>query len=155
MSNSRRRRWAVWYGAYLPVVLGASLVVSGAGAAPQTTEPAVLTQVPVTITNKGVTITPDQYTRGSTARFPRGAIIDFVIKNRGTHFYKARLLLTSHYVFSKYEQKVRTVTSDVAAKPGGTIHLKINFYFRSKFALQALLAGNGKTHGAAAPIVIF
>jgi hypothetical protein len=153
MSRSGPKRWALLCGVCLPALLGTTLVVSGAGATPQTTEPAVLTQVPVTIADKGVTITPDQYTRGSTARFPRGAIIDFVIKNRGTHFYKARLTLTSHYVFSKYERKARTITTDTAAKPGGTIHLKINFYFRGKFALQAQLAG--KTHGAAAPIVIF
>jgi hypothetical protein len=153
MRNGRRRSWLAGCSACSLLVLGATLGVSGAGAAPRTTEPAVLTQVPATITNKGLTIARDQYTRGGTARFPRGAIIDFVIKNRGTHFYRARLALQSHYVFSKYEQNTKTVTSDVAAKPGGTIHLKINFYFRSKFALQAILAG--KAHGTAAPIVIF
>ena len=153
MSHSGLKR-AVLVGVCLPAVLG-SVVISGASAAPRTTEPAALTQVPVKITDKAVIIASDKYTRGSTARYPRGAIIDFVITNRGTHYYKARLALTSHYVFSKYEQRAKTVTSNVAAKPGGTIHLKVNFYFRSKFALQALLAGSGKTHGAAAPIVIF
>jgi hypothetical protein len=151
MSRSGLKRLC---GVCLPAVIG-FLVISGASAAPRTTEPAALTKVPVKITDKGVTIASDKYTRGSTARYPRGAIIDFEITNRGTRFYKARLALTGNYTFSKYEQKARTVTSDVAAKPGGTIHLKINFYFRSKFAMQALAAASGKAHGAAAPIVVF
>ena len=155
MSNSRRRRWAVGCGACLLVFLGASLVVSGAGAAPRTTEPAVLTQVAVKITDKALIISRDKYTRGSTTRYPRGAIIDFVITNRGTRYYKAELLLTSRYVFSKYEAHVRSVKTPSAAAPGGTIHLKVNFYFRSKFELRALLSLSGKKHGTGAPIVVF
>jgi hypothetical protein len=155
MSNSRRRRWTAGCGACLLVSLGASLVVSGASAAPRTTEPAALTQVAVKITDKAVIIARDKYTRGSTTRYPRGAIIDFVITNRGTRYYKAELLLIGKYAFSKYEQHIRSVKTPAAAAPGGTIHLKVNFYFRSKFELRALLSVSGKKHGAAAPIVVF
>jgi hypothetical protein len=112
-----------------------------------------LTQVPVTITNKAVIIARDKYTRGSTARYPRAALIDFVITNQGTRPYKAQLLLTGNYRPSKYERQATSLTTAKAAAPGRTIHLKINFYFRSTFELRALLGG--RKHGAAAHIVIF
>jgi len=148
MSDMSRRSLVVC--TCLTALIAVGLAVSGASA---TTAPSSLTTVNVTMTDKGMTIAPDQYTRNDTARYPRGAIIDFAIKNRGTHFYKARLSLTGKYTFSKYEQKARSVTTGAAAKPGGTLHLKVNFYFRNKFALQAILGG--KSHGAAAPIVVF
>jgi hypothetical protein len=40
-----------------------------------------------------------------------------------------------------------------AVAPGRKVHLRINFYFRSTFALQAML--NGKQQGKLAPILIF
>jgi hypothetical protein len=130
-----------------------ALVGAGsAAAAPRTTEPASLTQVKVSITDKAVSIARDRFTKGSLTRYPRGAIIDFLITNRGTKPYKAELQLTGKYSFSKYERKVTSVRSALI-QPGRKAHLQVNFYFRSKFSLLALL--DGKTPGPHTPILIF
>jgi hypothetical protein len=134
------------------VSLGAAAVLAGAAvAAPRTTEPAAITQVKVSVTDKGVAIAKDKFTKGKLTRYPRGAIIDFVIQNKGSKPYQAELLLAGKHDFSKYESATTSVRTK-PVKPGTIAHLKINFYFRSKFLLQSLL--KGKTQ-ASAPITIF
>lgn len=150
-SQSVHRHTAIRYGSCLAALLGFG-IVSTAGAAPRTTAPAALTQVKVSITDKAVLIARDKFTQGSLTRYPRGAIIDFLITNRGTKAYRAQLLLTGQHNFTKYENKGTSVTSPAVA-PGRKAHLRINFYFRSRFALLALLGG--KRHGELARILIF
>ena len=154
MHRSRRgRRWTrIRYAAPVLAAVLCLAGVSGVAAAPQTTAPDVLTQVKVSITDASVRIARDKFTQGSLARYPRGAIIDFVVTNRGTKPYNAELLLTGKHTFTKYEIKGTSIKSP-PIPPGRTAHVRVNFYFRSTFAIRALL--NGKEHGQHAPIRIF
>src|SRR5882757_8469014 len=61
--------------------------LSGAGAAaaaPETTEPGQVYPVKTTLTTAGVTIAKDKFTRNGNARYPRGAVIRYMITNRTT-----------------------------------------------------------------------
>ena len=105
----------------------------------------------VSVTDGSLMIARDKFTKGSLTRYPRGAIIDFIIQNKGSKPYQAELVLAGKHQFSKYEAGTTSVKTK-PVPPGTIAHLRINFYFRSKFVLQTLLGG--KTH-ARAPIVIF
>src|SRR5258707_8354125 len=64
--------------------LGTILVVvltTPAFAAQRTTIPNVVVHVPVALTDNSLKIRVDKYTLGGTTRYPRGSIIDFMIKN--------------------------------------------------------------------------
>jgi hypothetical protein len=108
----------------------------------------------VALTDTSIKIERDRYTtRDGVTRYPRGAIIDFAIKNEGKQAHTARLkLLTQHY-FSKYEQRVVEIPAGKKPiEPGAVRHLAINFYYRGSFALQLMADARSR---ASAPIVIF
>jgi len=130
----------------LVVLLGAGVVAANAGAVRQTTAPLQFYKVSVSITDTAVIVARDKNTRGSLSRYARGAEIDFRFNNRGTQPYEAELLTTG--------QDSEAVSEKTKAIATGQIgHLEVNFYYRSTFALQALL--NGKKHGTGAKIEVF
>jgi hypothetical protein len=55
---------------------------SVATAKPMTTEPGVIYKVKVTMKGTTVHIAPDRFTRNGKPRYPRGAIIQYVITNK-------------------------------------------------------------------------
>jgi len=55
---------------------------SVATAKPMTTEPGVIYKVKVTLTGTTIKIARDQFTRNGQPRYPRGAIIQYVITNK-------------------------------------------------------------------------
>jgi hypothetical protein len=69
-------------------VLAAALI---APSALSTTKPGVLYIVPVTITDKTVAIQKDRFTRHGVTRYPRGALIRFSVRNKGTKTYALRI----------------------------------------------------------------
>ncbi len=128
----------------------AAVFAANASAGLRTTKPSELTKVGVSLTDNAVKIARDRFTKGSLTRFPRGAIIEFVIVNRGTKPYRAELFLNGHEFTKSGARKTPARTR--AVKPGGRVRLQVNFYFRSRFTLKSL--ANGKSR-ASAPILIF
>jgi hypothetical protein len=125
-----------------------------AGAAPSTTAPDTPFRIDVVLTDGSVKIERDRFTaRDGTTRYPRGALIDFVIKNEGTHAQTARLKLLSQHYFSRSERRQDAIpVGKSPIRPGQVRHLAINFYFRGSFALQLMAGARPR---ASARIVIF
>jgi hypothetical protein len=131
-------------------ILAASVGIAAAAVAHATTAPATLYQVPVVVSEKGITI-EDRLTHRGTTDFPRGAIINFVIRNRSGQFQIVRLKLLSSHVFTKYEQDITVISAGKAIPPGGVRQFAINFYYRGLFALQVM---NTASHPRASAQVV-
>jgi hypothetical protein len=129
----------------------ATIVVSNASAAPRTTTPVFAYKVVVELTDKAVTLQTAKAAGLSSLTLQRGAVIQFVVTNRGTRPYKAELKLIGQHHFTQYESKIASLHTVVLA-PKRTGIVRVSFYFRSRFALQALL--NTKPHGSPAIINI-
>jgi hypothetical protein len=132
---------------------GACIAVVPAVSAPETTEPGAFSyQVAVVLTDNSVTIKDAKYTHHGLTMYPRGALIGFVITNKGKHPHTARLKLVSQHYFTASE-KTQTVipVGKTPIQPGDHRHFGIDFYFRGSFALQ-LMAGDKAL--ASAPITI-
>jgi hypothetical protein len=65
----------------------AAVAVPLAAASPETTTPGQLYVVKVTVTDKTISIPKDQFTRNGVTRYPRGALIRYVVTNLGTRSY--------------------------------------------------------------------
>ena len=150
-----RKRIAFASGLVLLVALVVACVLAApVAAAPKTTAPNTGYRIGVVMTDASITIARDQFTTArGTARYPRGAIIDFVVRNRGTQAHSARLKLLSQHYFSKVEQPIVEIPVGKAPiEPGHVVHLAINFYYRGLFALQLMASGKPL---ASAQIIIF
>jgi hypothetical protein len=107
-------------------VLASLAGTSAAFAAPATTEPGVVYPVRTTLTPTGVMIAKDKFTRNGNARYPRGAVIRYMITNRTTK----RLVLQIWTVKTK------------PIKPGGHDSILVNWNYRGRFLYRELA---GKT----------
>lgn len=105
----------------------ASLAGAGAaGATPQTTTPGQVYPVKTTLTPAGIKIAKDKFTRNGNTRYPRGAVIRFMITNTTTK----RLVVQIWTVKTK------------AIAPGGHDSLLINWNYRGRYLYRQLV---GKT----------
>ena len=101
----------------------ASLVGAGAAlAAPQTTTPGQVYPVKTILTPKGVKIAKDKFTRHGNARYPRGAVIRYMITNRTTR----RLVV-----------QIWTVKTKPIA-PGGHDSVLVNWNYRGRYVYRQL-----------------
>jgi hypothetical protein len=101
----------------------ASLIGGGAAyAASRTTEPGVVYPVKTTLTPAGITIAKDKFTRNGNARYPRGAVIRYVITNRTTK----RLIVQIWTVKTK------------PIPPGGHDSILVNWNYRGRFVYRQL-----------------
>jgi hypothetical protein len=126
--------------------LGAGIAVFTASASTRTTQPVLAYKIQAVLTDKAVSIKGH-----SSVTWPRGAVIQFIVTNRGTRPYKAQVKLTGNYHFSQYEAKITSLRSRLIP-PSGQGTVRVFFYYRSTFALQALL--DAKPHGKPAVITI-
>jgi hypothetical protein len=118
-------------------VVSACLQVCAASGAPLTTAPGVAYQVPVLVTDRGIAI-QDRLTRAGVTRFPRGSVINFLIRNASAHSQVVQLKLLSSHVFTQYEQNITVISAGKPIAPGGVRKLGINFYYRGLFALEVM-----------------
>jgi hypothetical protein len=126
---------------------------ASASAASTTTAPGVLFNFDVTITDTKVLVHaatirgghPQKYVRGGGASvfFPRGALIRFICKNRGTNSYLPAL---------RYQGDI-VRTAPRVAPPGGRVDLNVSFVVRGAFQLEALL--QRKQHGRPVQITVY
>jgi hypothetical protein len=127
---------------HVPRIAAAVALASLAGgtaafAAPETTEPGVVYPVKTTLTPTGVTIAKDKFTRNGHARYPRGAVIRYMITNRTT---------------KRVTVQIWTVKTKPIA-PGGHDSILVNWNYRGRYVYRELA---GKTPvGATRYVTIF
>jgi hypothetical protein len=127
--------------------------VGSVTAATTTTAPGVLVNFNVTITDARALVQaqpiagqpPGKYVRrgGVAAFFPRGALIRFIVRNRGTKTYLPALQFRGEIVR----------TAPRVVPPGGRVDLNVSFVERGSFRLEALL--HSKQHGQPVQITIY
>jgi hypothetical protein len=104
------------------LVLAAPVGAGAALAAPQTTTPGRVYPVKTILTPKGVKIAKDKFTRHGIARYPRGAVIRYMITNRTTR----RLVV-----------QIWTVKTKPIA-PGGHDSVLVNWNYRGRYVYRQL-----------------
>ena len=132
--------------AALAGVVATLFAVGAAEAAVRTTVPVLAYRAPVTLTDAEARIMGKGH-----VTWPRGAVIQFEVRNNGSRAYQAVVQLTTEHHFTKYEAKVTQLHTGVI-QPGRTGKVRVFFYFRSRFALQAVV--DAKPHGKPAVIQI-
>ena len=102
-----------------------------------TTEPGVIYKVPVTLQGTTVTIAKDQFWRNGKSRWPRGAVIEYVITNK-TDSTKALQIWNSR---------------SAPIQPGKSKVVLMLWIYRGNFAYYML--SHGKKFGEKARVTIF
>ena len=128
------------------------MMSSGALAAHRTTAPAPSTAVPVNLNAASIKITRGYISKQGKALYPRGALVDFILKNNTKHNVSVRLRLTSKINFNGANTIATYTPAGKPIRPGKLRHFKIDFFFRSSFMLEEVVGGKVK---ASYPIVIF
>ena len=146
-------------------IAAGSLFAASSGAARQTTAPGAAYNIAVLLddTKIAIVVTGDETAQrkyasanGLTARFPRGALIRFVIRNVGKLTYLPALKQTSTHQFLPSEGNPTGQTLFKGSRvipPTGRRDFEVNFYYRNTFVLEALL--KGKPHGKPIHITIY
>jgi hypothetical protein len=115
----------------------AAVSPSAAPAKRMTTEPGVIYKVPVTLEGTTVTIAKDQFWRNGKSRWPRGAVIQFVITNK-TDSTKALQIWSSR---------------SAPIQPGKSKVVLMLWIYRGNFAYYML--SHGKKFGEKGRVTIF
>jgi hypothetical protein len=124
---------------------------SGALAAHRTTAPAPAAPVPVTLNAHSIKIR-SYISKSGKALYPRGALIDFILKNNTGQDVSVRIKLNSKINFQGASSIATYTPAGKPLRPGKLRHFKINFFFRSNFLMQELVHGKVL---ASFPIVVF
>jgi hypothetical protein len=113
--------------------------VVGASDAPATTVPGVVYPISVTITDKSIVIQRDKFSLHSPyPRYPRGALIRYVVTNKGT---------------KPYSFKIWESNTTVMRPHGGHDSLLLNWNYRGTFPYFSLY--RGKAAGPHGHVTIF
>lgn len=124
------------------IILLAAAAVAGtlrASSAPATTVPGVIYPLKVTITNTSIVIQRDKFSLHTKyPRYPRGALIRYVITNKGTRPFRLKMWGT---------------ISNVMKPKGGKDSMLINWNYRGKYLYETLY--KGKPAGPKGYITIF
>jgi hypothetical protein len=135
MSRQIVRTCLAW--AALSAVLAGGFAQS-ATAAVKTTIPGVVYVVPMTVTDKKVTVPRDKFSKGLTySRYPRGAVIRYKVINKGTR---------------PYSVKIWDATTTVI-RPGDFDTILLNWNYRGNYTYATLF--HGKPIGPHGRVKIF
>jgi hypothetical protein len=124
-----------------------ALAASGATAT-ATTAPGTAFTVRATMTDGALVLIPTKgathYQRfifqdGHVAKFPRGAVIRFVILNKGSKPYLPGMRVTDASNRNPYETQQNLYTASRVVPPGARIDFTFVFTYRGGFSLQTLL----------------
>jgi hypothetical protein len=137
--------------AFVVILVAVCVWVVPAGSALKTTEPgAAEYRVKVVFTDKLIAIKGKKF-HGVTL-YPRGSVIEFVLRNKGKLPHDVRLkLVTQHYFKSNEKNQPVILAGKRPIQPGAARYFAINFYFRGQFALQII---DAKKVLASTPITI-
>ena len=78
---------------------------------------------------------------GSTAAFPRGAVIRFSVMNQGSKPLVPAVHVLNTAGESPFDHPLKYYTAPRAALPGQTVELDIDFYFRARYEMLVLYHG--------------
>jgi hypothetical protein len=134
--------------------LGAAFALVLPGAADATTSPDIVHRIAVTLTNSKISIPRDQFVKADgVTRYPRGAVIVFVLKNKGTKPMTIRLTVGSASTKFVGSHKLLGVASaGKPIQPGASRRFELSFFFRGTFLMQSTIAGK---IAVSRPIIIF
>jgi hypothetical protein len=139
----------------LAVVIALGLATTATGhAVTRTTAPGVIAHVPIVLSATKIDIPKDQFVlknQSNVARYPRGATIDFGIKNTTGKRAVLELRLTSKLNFFG-ASKLKKLVSTKPLAPGASTHIRASFFFRAHFDFELLVGGKVVAHH---PMVIF
>jgi hypothetical protein len=125
--------------ALLAAVVVAATAVVGASAARSTTTPGVVYPITVTVTDKSIVIQRDKFSLHSPyPRYPRGALIRYMVTNKGSR---------------PYSFKIWGSKTIVMRPRGGHDSLEINWSYRGTFPYLSLY--RGKPVGPHGHVTIF
>lgn len=147
--SSRAAR--LWVAASVVTVLCVGVEAMPALGAQRTTAPQQPTAVTVSLTNSSIKIQADKFTKHGIYYYPRGAIIDFVLKNNGKQPVSVRIKLNSKLHFFGASHIATFTLAGKPIRPGHVRHFEVFFFFRSSFAMQMLTGGRVR---ASSPIII-
>ena len=71
---------------------------------------------------------------GTSARFPRGVLIEFRFTNKGTKTYLPAIRVTNKSEANPYRHE-GPVHAATLIRPGGNVSMFGNFYFRGSFQI--------------------
>jgi hypothetical protein len=131
------------------LVVAALLAGLSVGGASATTAPGFRFTLKVVITNSGILLVPHRTPTGKLlnhyitaggriANFPRGTLVQFVFVNKGTKTYLPAIRVTNASQNSPLTP-VKPLYTGSAVKPGHSVALFGNFYFRGSFQIEKLL----------------
>src|SRR5258708_34902126 len=120
------------------------MVVSGvtATSVTATTAPGTVVEVPVLVDGPKITVKPDQFTLNGQTRFPRGAIVDFLVKNAGTEATSVQIAILGEVHFYGAGHIAKVTRAGAPIKPGKSKHFQVAFFFRGTFALESVSASH-------------
>jgi hypothetical protein len=132
------------------LVLAGLLAVLAVGGASATTQPGFRFTLKVVITDSHILLIPhrtatgkllDHYITagGRIANFPRGTLVQFVFTNDGTKTYLPAIRVTNASQNSPLTPAKPLYTAPNAIKPGHSVSLFGNFFFRGSFQIEKLL----------------
>ena len=107
--------------------------------------------MPVTLNGTSIKI-HSYISNTGKALYPRGALIDFILKNNTKQDVVVRLKLDSKLNFNGSKSIATYTPAGKPLRPGKLRHFKINFFFRSSFLMQEVVRGKVR---ASFPIVVF
>ena len=145
------------------LALGVSLAAGFAGGASGTTAPGYRFKLLVVMTDSGIRLVPyksksgkalGKYIQGggTSARFPRGVLIEFRFTNKGTKTYAPAISVTNKVQADPYAA-TKNLYHGNAVRPGGQVSMYGNFYFRGSFLIAKFL--DKKPQGKPISILIF
>jgi hypothetical protein len=111
-----------------------------ASAAQRTTQPGVVQPVFVTLTNTSIKIPDDKFSTNGQTQYPRGAIIDFVLRNHGTKAASV-VLKAPKLKFVGASAFSNVASAGAPIPPGHQRHFRLSLFFRGSFSLEMLVGG--------------
>jgi hypothetical protein len=142
----------------------ASLAALGSGGASATTEPGYRFKLQVEVTDAQLRLLPQKtatgkllhhYIRdgGRAAQFPRGTLIEFVFTNRGSLTYRPAIRVKDASHANPLTPAKPLYTASHVIRPGQTVSMFGNFYFRGAFQIEKLIGT--KPHGPPIELTIY
>ncbi|HVU76186.1 MAG TPA: hypothetical protein VHC67_01300 [Gaiellaceae bacterium] len=127
--------------ALLGAVVAVAALVVGITNAAATTGPDVIVNTAVTASPRTVVIARNEYARGSTARYPRGTVVHFHVKNTGKAPIRMQMRIASKLSFYGASKLAKVTKQPSPVSAGHTGAFNIFFFYRGKFVMEELVAG--------------
>jgi hypothetical protein len=106
----------------------------------------------VLVSEGSILIGKDRFSKGHKHQYPRGSIIDFVLKNTGQEPLQVDLVVPIGLRFHGGIHIAPITSAGKPIAPGTVRHFEIDFFLRGSFSLEAVTQGKVRS---SALIVVF